>query len=78
MTKPRVRGGVAGAVWIGQRQQGNGVDATGMEDGHYEGTQSSITDRDELLNHDQQSYPAYWEEYQRENQFAFFVCLFLK
>lgn len=34
MTKPRVRGGVAGAVWIGQRQQGNGVDATSMEDGH--------------------------------------------
>lgn len=46
------------------------LDVAGVEDGHYEGTQSSVMDRDELMNHHQWNYPAYQEEYQRENHFG--------
>lgn len=38
------------------------LDVAGMEDGHYEGTQTSVMDRDELMNHHQGNYPAYREE----------------
>ena len=38
------------------------LDVAGVEDGHHEGTQPNVMDRDEPMNHHQWNCPAYREE----------------